>query len=67
MIALQGMHRYRREVVQVSTQKHYIKVQYLYNTSVLQPLISKASGNMDVILCHLKKILISRPKFCALL
>ena len=34
MNALQVMERYRKEVVQVSTQNNDIKVQYLYDTCV---------------------------------
>ena len=32
MNALQGMDRYRKELIQVSTWTNDIKVQYLYNT-----------------------------------
>ena len=32
MNALQVMDRYRKEVIQVSTRKNEIKVQYLYDT-----------------------------------
>ena len=35
MNALQGMDRYRKEVIQVSTQKNVIKVQYLYNRKLV--------------------------------
>ena len=31
MNALQGLDRYQKEVIRVSTRKHDIKVQYLYN------------------------------------
>ena len=33
MNALQGMNRYRKEVIPVSTWKHDIKVQYLYDNT----------------------------------
>ena len=34
MNALQGMDRYPKEVIQVSTQKHVMKVQYLYDRRI---------------------------------
>ena len=37
MTALQVMDRYRKEVIQVSTQKNEINVQYLYSTCVWGP------------------------------
>ena len=32
MNALQGLERYQKEVIQVSTQKNDLKVQYLYDS-----------------------------------
>ena len=42
MNALQLMDRYRKELMQVSTQKHDIKVQYLYDSILFSDIYSNS-------------------------
>ena len=61
MNALQGMDRYLNEEIQVSTQKHDIKVQYLYDNIFLpfvagfpiKSVMTTPAGSTVFILCKI--------------
>ena len=52
MNALQGMDRYRKEVIQVSTQKNDIKVQYLYDIKTQSGLATEKNSGTKNNLTH---------------